>query len=526
MRQVQANRNKPGYALHFKVDEPFMDDPAPSFSFIGSAKVSLRLLVNRISSSVSVPIMCPYTAEAIGSCRIDMRIPVREDSSSGISTPNLTSGLLADPVIPGTRLVISLTVDAVRGISSSDFGSVHAQTRLTSLLGPSVVSEDAFASMPVDLGRTSITTLSLRKTISVNITSAILQHLRSELASIDFFAKVTPEYMDRLERWDRTRENSSAIASMPSTPSKSGQTRPGMRRNETDFIAPEHHDILATVEILEMNIAGEYAPADVIDDIFQLHQGLQRRISIRLQHTSGRGFPWTRFSHVSTSDIRLLTKSGITESISKPEVEVRVTSAVDFASDGTSSLTATGTWDTASHEIVHLNRKTPADQQILLRLIMIIDVDNLDEPPTLSLDLPIRILDRDARRSSFKFWSSSKVYPSLTAIVALRLTPPLAQSASDLWRLDTARKHVRGEEVLGDWRPRSLSLLDDHEGLKGTSRRMADVQATKAVLDIMRDVEGTRAAGKEELEVLMRCVELWRKAVDQRVKVSSLACRR
>jgi kinesin family protein 1 len=295
-----------------------------------------------------------------------------------------------------------------------------------------------------------------------------------------------------------------------------------MRRNETDFIGPEHHDILASVEILEMSMSGEYVPADVVDETFQLHQGLQRRIGIKLHHTSGHALPWTRFSHVSISDIRVLAK-GVAESVSQPEVELKIAAELDFAKDGTSTLLGTGTWDTASHDAVQLNRKTAADQQILVRLVIMVDVENLDEPATLSLDLPIRILDRDARRSSFKFWSTAKAYPSLTAIFAIRLTPPLAQSASDLWRLDTARKHVPGEEVLADWKPRSLSLLEDHERLKGTARRMGDVQATKAVLEQVGEV-GLGPVERDESEqeaMLRRCVGLWEAAMQQRVQVSS-----
>lgn len=520
MKQVHTHFTKPGYTQHFKVDEPFVDRPAPSFSFIGAARIPLRLLANRISSTVNVPILCPYTAEAIGSCRVDLRLPISDDSTSAMTAPDSTAGPLIDPVELGDRLAISITVDAVRGLSSNDFASVHTQTRLTSLMGDSISSEDTFASMPVDLNRSSITNLSLRKSISVIITADILRHFNESSASIDFFAKVNPEYLDRLERWDKRREDSPPT-STPSTPSRQlgvGE-RPGMRRNETDFIGPEHHDILASVEILEMSMSGEYVPADVTEEVFQLHQGLQRRIGIKLHHTSGHALPWTRFSHVSTGDVRTVTK-GVSENVGKGEVELRISGDLDFASDGTSTLVGTGTWDTASHEVIHLNRKTPGEQQILVRLTIMVEVENLDEPATLSLDLPIRVLDRDSRRSSYKFWSAVKIYPSITAIFAIDLAPPLAQSASELWRLDTARKHVKGEVILDGWRPRSLSLIEDFERLKGTARRMGDVQATKAVLEAVGDIGEGNEIGVGHPELLRRCVDLWTKAVQQRVKVS------
>ena len=512
MRQVHTHHGKPGYADHFQQDEPFSDIPAPVFSFIGSARLPLRLLANQLPTTAVIPIVCPYTMEALGSCRVDLHVAAYA-SSSGIRTPESMSRRLADPLQPGQKVTISLTVDNVRGMSSDDFACVHAQLRLTSLLGPQIASEDTYASMPVDLDQVALSQLSLRRTLTVVSTSEMIKWLSEEAATLEFFAKVRPAYLDRLARWDKLREPTIS-GFVDDTSSK----RPDMRRNETDFVAPEQHDILADVRVLELGNDGEYTPADVVDEVLQLHQGLQRRLQIRLSHTSGKTLPWTKLSHVSVGGVRVKVK-GTDEMISPEQVELRTTSEVEYGTDGTATLTSTGAWDTTAHNIVQLNRKTPPDQAITVKLLFLLAVATLDELAVFELDLSVRILDRDARRSSFKFWSSAKIYPSSTAVYSLSLTAPMAQSADELWRLDTGQKHVPGQEMLGNWRPRSLTLIEDYEKSRRIQRMAGDVQLTKAILSLHGEIEGN-TDGADEL--VKRCVRMWMREIDERLIVSDI----
>jgi kinesin family protein 1 len=448
---------------------------------------------------------------------------------------------------PGSRLTFTVSVDCVKGLNSEDFASVHAQTRLSSLVGPSIASEDTFASLPVDLDKTSVAHLSLKRTVTVIVTPEMTPYLREEYATIEFFAKVRPAYLSRLERWDRTREVSPPSSS-PGTPLRPGETRPAMRRNETDFVQPEHHDVLAKIEIRELAADGEHYPAEVVDGVIHLHQGLQRRLFVHLTHTSGKSLPWTKLGHVSTGDVRLVDKIGQITSVAKGEVGVKLNSEVEHRPDGTSVLSGIGGWDSAAHNSIHLNRKTSGDQRLLIRLLFLVEVETLDEPAVFSMDLPIRILARDTKRSSFlTFWSANKIFTSLTSIFAVDLSPPLARSAADLWVLDTGKKHVRGEERLGDWKPRSLSLLEDWGRMRGRQKRLGDVQATRAVLGMWRepgdsgagpgsgwgsgsesrveDLEepptksAPAAAAQEREELLKRCLHLWQQAMEYRLQV-------
>ncbi|WVF68191.1 hypothetical protein IAT40_002956 [Kwoniella sp. CBS 6097] len=500
------------------MEEQAKDVPPPTYSFIGSAKAPLRLLVNQVSYHVVVPILCQYTMEAIGSCKVDFKCST-SSASSGIATPDAGWNPMQGSLNVGNKFTFTFSVDGVKGLSSVDYASIHAQTRLSSLVGPSIASEDTFASVPVNLDKSSVAHLSLRRTVSVMITPEMIDHLKQAYVTIEFFAQVRSEYLSRLKRWDSTREVS-PFTSAPGTPLRPGESKPTMRRCETDFVGPEHHDILANVEIRELASDGEYVPAEVLEDVFQLHQGVQRRLHLNLTHSSGRALPWKSLQHISSNDIRVVDK-GQAASVSRTDVEIRLNrQEVEYHPDGTSTLNASGVWDTAAHGCRQLDRRTSADQHVLVRLTWLLEVETLDEPAIFHLDLPLRILGRDSRRSSIlSFFTSSKIYNSLTSTFSLDLTPPLARSANDLWRLDTAKKHVPGEEGLGDWKPRSLSLIEDFAKMKRTVRGLADVQATKVVLDLVGEIEARGFTDHEKDEILRRCLTLWQKEMDHRVVI-------
>jgi kinesin family protein 1 len=121
------------------------------------------------------------------------------------------------------------------------------------------------------------------------------------------------------------------------------------------------------------------------------------------------------------------------------------------------------------------------------------------------------------------YFSTERAYTSLTAVYRVELVPPIAQSAQDLWRLDTAGKYVKGEEVLGDWRPRGVTLLEDWYRASKTARMIADKQSTMAVLDLLGDLPLSKRGGEEEDGLLRRCVGLWTKHMNDRYHVSPSA---
>lgn len=516
MRQVLAVKDKPNYSVHLSLHTPFGDSPTPSFSYVGAAQVPLRLLANQMSYVVTVPIFCPYTMEAIGSCRVDFKCTgiVR----SGIATPD--SGTIGGPAVSsapfGHKFAFTVTVDSVKGLSAGDFTEVHAQTRLSSLVGPAIASEDTFASLPVDLDKNSVSHLSLRRSLSVLVTSDMVSHLASGYATIEFFARVRQAYLDRLERFDKAKETSPE----PGGEDAAAEDKPPMRRAETEFVASEHHDILASVEIPEMGSDGEYAPADVQDDIVQLHLGVQRQLRLTLRHASGQSLRWNRIVHASAGDIRMVARGGEPYPVPAVKVNLQLSSSVDHFPDGTSQLVAWGTWDTAAHRCLQIDKRTPVDEVVAVRLTFMLEIDGVDEPAELNFDTRLRVIGRETRRSSIRAFWRPKPVTNLVSIFHVNLSPPLARTARELWRMDTAKRPVPGENLLQGWRPRTIALVRDYGTLTRVRNAIADTQMTRVILDHIGAIDGTISAEDGQIELLEKCITLWQRQMDTRVVVS------
>jgi kinesin family protein 1 len=509
MRHVRALKQRPNYSLHFRDEGAFSNPSPPTHTFIGTAKAPLRLLASQISHDVTLPIICPYTMEAIGSCRLAFSLS--SSGSSGIASPESVTRPLKGTVPVGQRYSFDILLNGVKGISSSSFSSIHAQVRLSSLVGEDIASDDTFISPSVDLTKSSASHLSLRKTVTVIVIPAMVDHMKNGYANFEFFAVLRPQYLERLDRWDISREASNPLVQSPTAIS-----RPAMRRCETDFLGEEHHDVLATVTISELSSSGTYQAVEVIDDIYQLHQGVQRRLGINLHHSSGKSFEWTSIDHVTIGDIRTKSKDQIT-TVSDQDINLTVTCGeVDHFPDGTSILSASGPWDTAAHGSIHLDRRTRSEQTIIVRLVFLVNVESLHEPASFNLDLHLKILARESRRSSLMtYFTSGKVYNSLAAIYGIDLVPPIAQSTQDLWRLDTTKKHVSGEEVLGDWRPRGVSLLEDWQRACKIAKGIADKQVTASVLDLLGDLNSVEIS-KDPEGILRDSLNLCRRHMEQR----------
>lgn len=187
-----------------------------------------------------------------------------------------------------------------------------------------------------------------------------------------------PAYLNRLARWDETREKEeqretkAVEQKVGMTKSPSSPEFTAMRKSETEFVQEQLHDVSATVQICELGSSGDYVPSTVLSQgpldpgafhvsadaivqtcacadfvhatLLQLRQGLQRRLVISLSHTSGRSLPWTRIERVSVGQVRLLGANGqVLESQPTPDVDLKLSRKDDtavFHPDGTSTLVA------------------------------------------------------------------------------------------------------------------------------------------------------------------------------------------
>ncbi|TFK22194.1 kinesin-like protein [Coprinopsis marcescibilis] len=538
MRNLTTYIDRPSYTQHFSSDEPFFESPPPELSFIGNALISLAPLYRRLSSSSTVPIFCRYTAEAIGSCRIDIKIVnviVPSKYLNGSSPTTRSSSPCPGAVPPGSKLSFSLTVDSVKGLSSYDFSAVHLQVRLSSFVGPSLAAEEVFPSTAINIDDSSLSELKFRRNFTIQTASKVLNHIRHGYAPIEFFATLKPTYLERMERWDEMREQKQLPPSnSTNTPSPSPDKPiplPPMRRSETDFVVEQIHDVVAWLQVCELGPDGSYVPVPVISQgsldpgVFSLHQGLQRRICVSLSSNSGQQLPWTDFTKIRIGSVRLLDPHGrIHDSTSSALVTLPLLKeqTLEFKPDGSGVLTAEALWDSSVHDSLLLNKVTASNQRILVQLQFFVAVDTCADPIQFSMDLAIAMHSRDASPPSklMSFFGSSKILSKTSTLFSVKLSPPLTRSAKDLWRLDTAEKYVRGEESLGVWRPRGISVVEDYDRLITTERRAADVQAIRVILTHSppKSIPQETLAWKAD-ELLQRSVLLWQKQFGHRGKI-------
>ena len=535
MRNLTTYIDRPSYTQHFSSDEPFFDSPPPEYSFIGNALISLATLSRRLSSTSTVPIFCRYTAEAIGSCRVDIKIVnVVLSYLNGSFPSSRASSPSPGTVPPGSKLSFFLTIDSVKGLSLHDFSGVHLQVRLSSFVGSSVAAEEVFPSMAIDMDASSLSELKFRRSFSIVTTSKALNHLRQGYAPIEFFAALKPTYLERMERWDEMREQKQLTRSNPTIsplPDPRPVTHPPMRRSETDFVVEQAHDVVAWLQICELAPDGSYVPVPVISQgsldpgVFSLHQGLQRRIVLSLSSHSGQQLPWIEFTKVRIGNVRLLDAKGrVHDSASKALATLPLLKdqVVEFKPDGSGALLSEALWDSSVHDSVLLNRVTASNQRILLQLTWAVAVEICSDPVQFSMDVAIAMQTRDAGPplKILTFFGSNKILLKTSTLFNVRLSPPLTRSAKDLWRLDTSEKYVRGEEALGVWKPRGISVVEDYTRLITMERRAADVQAIRVILAASppKPISADALVWRAD-DLLRKSVDLWQKQFGHRGKV-------
>ncbi|KAF8264294.1 kinesin-like protein [Lactarius quietus] len=536
MRNLTSFIDRPSYSQHFSSEEPFYNSPPPEYSFVGNALLSLAPLSRRLSSTSVVPIFCRYTAEAIGSCRVDIKIVnvVMTPKYNPSSTTSTRSSSPVPGTLPtGSKLSFFLTVDSVKGLAPHDFSAAHLQVRLSSFVGPSLKAEEIYHSNSVNLDSATPSDLKFRRSFSIVVNSRVLTYLRQGYAPIELFASMRPQYLERIERWDEMREHKNCPpARSPPPESKSGTPQP-MRRSETDFFMEQSHDVVAWLQVRELGPDGQYVPVPVVSQgnldpgAFSLHQGLQRRLVLTMTSNSGRQLPWTEVVKTKVGNVRLLDAKGrVHESSSRPlaTLPLQQSQVVEFKPDGSGFLSAESLWDSSIHNSVLLNRVTPTNQRVLLQVSWSVAVESCVDPVQFSMDMAVTMQTRDARPPSrlLALLSSTRILSKTSNVFMVRLSPPLTRSPKDLWRLDTSEKYVRGEEVLRTWRPRGITVVEDHAKLVGMERRAADVQAVRVILansTVASQPPQADAAVWGSNHLVQKSLELWKKQFGHRGEI-------
>uniref|UniRef100_A0A8C1FU98 plus-end-directed kinesin ATPase n=1 Tax=Cyprinus carpio carpio TaxID=630221 RepID=A0A8C1FU98_CYPCA len=288
------------------------------------------------------------------------------------------------------------------------------------------------------------------------------------------------------------------------------------------------YDLMVFFEICELEANGDYIPAVVDHRVgmpchgtFMLHQGIQRRVTVTIVHESGRDIKWKEVRELVVGRIRNTPEAD--ETIIDPNIlSLNILSAgyIRPAHDDSISLGINprtfyhfeAAWDSSMHNSLLLNRVTPYGEKIYMTLSAYLEMENCTQPTVITKDLCMVFYSRDAKlpasRSIRNLFSSGTLRPSegnrVTGVYELSLCHLADTGSPGMQRrrrrvLDTSVAYVRGEENLAGWRPRSDSLILDHQWELEKLSLLQEVEKTRHYLLLREKLESTLLLGQELL---------------------------
>ncbi|KAI9484614.1 hypothetical protein BDB00DRAFT_854270 [Zychaea mexicana] len=530
MRDLSNFMDKPMYRKHLNYEDPFFENPSRKYNLIGSAATSARNLISQQAYESCIAVICRTTGQVRGKLRV-LISPIARTSQNNRNSM-VAAGNNGSPTTPtpstalaaGQQIMFEVRLLELSGISEEDFTKVHVQFRLSSFGSIPVHSaaEKTFATDPVSGFGDKPIDLDHSQTLSVSVTETMLDVLMNGMVSFEVYGKFQPRAIKQIERWDEQRENprlklGRSVGVRPNNNNSSNGVAYGRcadhlmfdaeggleRRPEEELLAAERHDVVARIQVCELMPNGKYVPVQVSAQneldrgVFTLRQGLQRRINVTLYHTSGRQLEWTSICNATIGRPRFLDGKGriLDPPNDSGQVPIKMTrhhQSVVYNNDGTSELAAYGAWDSSQHECPFLNCITTTQCRVLLELKWQVEAEKCEKPMQFSTDIAVQIHGRDKGSSTssalrkFLGQSNKRVLSNFNAIFLVQLNPPMTRRVSQLWRLNTASKYVRGEELLMDyWRPRGVSLVNDyHEVHRNKIARLEQVASTAQALTL------------------------------------------
>ncbi|XP_076735891.1 kinesin-like protein KIF1A isoform X6 [Maylandia zebra] len=290
------------------------------------------------------------------------------------------------------------------------------------------------------------------------------------------------------------------------------------------------YDLMVFFEICELEANGDYIPA-VVDHrggmpchgTFLLHQGLQRRITVTIVHESGNDIEWKEVRELVVGRLRNTPESD--ETIIDPNILSLNILSVGYVRplhDDRQFLDSDmprtffrfeAAWDSSMHNSLLLNRVTPYGEKIYMTLSAYLEMENCTQPAVITKDICMVFYSRDtklsASRSIRNLFGTGSLRAAdgnrVTGVYEVSLCHQADAGSPGMQRrrrrvLDTSVAYVRGEENLAGWRPRSDSLILDHQWELEKLSLLQDVEKTKHYLLLREKLESTLLMGQETLQ--------------------------
>uniref|UniRef100_A0A8C7VJA3 plus-end-directed kinesin ATPase n=1 Tax=Oncorhynchus mykiss TaxID=8022 RepID=A0A8C7VJA3_ONCMY len=295
------------------------------------------------------------------------------------------------------------------------------------------------------------------------------------------------------------------------------------------------YDLMVFFEICELEASGDYVPAGVdhrggmpCHGTFMLHQGIQRRITVTIVHETGEDIMWKDVQELVVG--RISNSPEGDDTIIDPNIlSLNILSAgyVRPMQDDRQFLDSDmprtfyrfeAAWDSAMHNSLLLNRVTPYGEKIYMTLSAYLEMENCTQPTVITKDFCMVFYSRDVKlptsRSIRNLFGTGSLRTTegnrVTGVYEVSLCHLADHGSPGMQRrrrrvLDTSVAYVRGEENLAGWRPRSDSLILDHQWELEKLSLLQEVEKTRHYLLLREKLESTLLLGQEEL---LSCVSV------------------
>ncbi|XP_071198437.1 kinesin-like protein KIF1A isoform X23 [Salvelinus alpinus] len=288
------------------------------------------------------------------------------------------------------------------------------------------------------------------------------------------------------------------------------------------------YDLMVFFEICELEASGDYIPAGVdhrggmpCHGTFMLHQGIQRRVTVTIVHETGGDIEWKDVRELVVGRIRnspegddaiidpnILSLNILSAGSVKPMQEDSISLGIDHRT----FYRFEAAWDSAMHNSLLLNRVTPYGEKIYMTLSAYLEMENCTQPTVITKDFCMVFYSRDAKLPASRSIRNLFGTGSLRAVEGNRVTGVYEVSLCHLADhgspgmqrrrrrvLDTSVAYVRGEENLAGWRPRSDSLILDHQWELEKLSLLQEVEKTRHRLLLREKLESILLLGQEGL---------------------------
>ncbi len=495
MRQMHQYLDRPDYLQHFRLENPFIETCLPQYSLIGEANVPLTAVFEARVQDYAIDVYSTYTLEAIG------RIKLSLEPSAAQAPPKM--------------LKFNVVMHEMVGFAEREGTQLHGQMFIPG------ISEEGGATttqMIQDFDEDPIRFESVHS-MSVPRSAPPIAALRVAL-----YARVTPMHLDRLLSWDEIRETGDEV-------SLAGQAQTA-RLPESDYWMQEEHDVYAKIKILELSETGEYLPVEIEQHsnlhpgMYQLHQGLQRRIMINLTCSSSESLQWKEVKSLRVGSLQLTDQNSsiIGRSQSSRQLPLKLVKEPAIVEDanGIKEFTLTGQWDSSLHGSSLLDRPTADGHGVQMSVSVDVTSSRVHHPMTFTLEANLQVRPRSWLRPQSMFrqlWKTTRIIHYTAAIFSVSIRPASAKRASDIWRLDSQQTYVKGEENLTNWKPRGVGLLRGYIQSQQIRRNIAEVEATKVFLRRHRGPLPRQSTSTEltfaQKNLLEKCLHLWTLALNK-----------